>query len=193
MQSVRRTDSCTSPCFTDWLGEVASFAFSLACVRFCSEYFGWARSRSDDEPCGGYALHYKSSYERNFIARIFVQRGLTVHSCIWTKVFYSDDCIITIVETRFGHGPIFLWTTNISNICISEKVSFSSEVNNLHSSDIYFHIFTAKAASVRPLQLRPYFPDVLQPDVLLDIMGCWHVGLRTTKSRLFYPSVHCIL
>jgi hypothetical protein len=36
------------------------------------------RSRSDDEPSGGYALHYTSSYERNFVMRIFVKRGMTV-------------------------------------------------------------------------------------------------------------------
>jgi hypothetical protein len=43
-----------------------------------SEYFGWASSRSDDEPSGRYALHYKSSYEQTFATRIFVKRGLTV-------------------------------------------------------------------------------------------------------------------
>jgi hypothetical protein len=34
---------------------------------------------SDDELSGGYALHYKSSYERNFVMRIFVKRELTVY------------------------------------------------------------------------------------------------------------------
>jgi hypothetical protein len=47
----------------------------LVRVRFCCEDFGWASSRSDDEPSGEYALHYK----RNFAMRIFVKRGLTVH------------------------------------------------------------------------------------------------------------------
>jgi hypothetical protein len=36
-----------------------------------------ARLGSDDQPSGRYAIHYKISYERNFVIRIFVKRGLT--------------------------------------------------------------------------------------------------------------------
>jgi hypothetical protein len=60
---------------TDWVTLRPLFAFSLVRLRF---FFGQASSRSDDEPSGGYALHYESSYERNFVMRIFVKRGVTV-------------------------------------------------------------------------------------------------------------------
>jgi hypothetical protein len=54
----------------------------LARVRFCSEDFG--RANSDYEPSVGYAIHYKISHERNFVMRIFVKRGLTVHFYYFT-------------------------------------------------------------------------------------------------------------
>jgi hypothetical protein len=57
--------------FFFWLGDVAR-------VRFCSEDLEWASSRSDDEASGGYAHHYTSSYERNFVLRMFLKRRRTV-------------------------------------------------------------------------------------------------------------------
>lgn len=44
------TDFCSSPSITDWLGNIASFAFSLARVQFCSEDFRWVSLHLADEP-----------------------------------------------------------------------------------------------------------------------------------------------
>jgi hypothetical protein len=53
-KSVRRSDSCTSPSFADWVDDVAVFKFSLSHVRLYS--------RSSNQPSGEFALHYKSLY-----------------------------------------------------------------------------------------------------------------------------------
>jgi hypothetical protein len=59
----------------DCLGDIASFAFLLACVRFYSGDVAKALSRSDAEPL---RLRYRISLVRNSVMRIFVKRGLTV-------------------------------------------------------------------------------------------------------------------
>jgi hypothetical protein len=76
------TNVATSSGFIDLVGDITSFAFSLARVRFCSEDFGCASSRSDDERRGGYALHYKTSYERNVEMQIVVKRGLYLENVV---------------------------------------------------------------------------------------------------------------
>jgi hypothetical protein len=68
-------------------------------VRMCSILFGRdferASSRLDDKSIRGYALHFKCLYERNFIMRIFLKRGLSalclilLHIGESVRIFYN--------------------------------------------------------------------------------------------------------
>lgn len=62
------------PWFVDLLGDVAS----LGRVGYYSEYIGGERSRTADELSAGYDFHSNASYQRNFVKRIFVKRGLAI-------------------------------------------------------------------------------------------------------------------
>jgi hypothetical protein len=56
--------------FPWWATLLSFFAFSLPRVRSCSGVFVRVSSCSDDEPsAGGYALHYKKSYQPHFVKR----------------------------------------------------------------------------------------------------------------------------
>jgi hypothetical protein len=85
-------DACQSRVSGELTGRrwVRLFPFSFALVRFCSE------GSSDDKPSRRYALHFKSSYARNFVMRIFVTRGLYwIGHCLssWVQKLSVFRCV----------------------------------------------------------------------------------------------------
>jgi hypothetical protein len=107
----------------------ATFGFSSARVRLCLEDFGWAGSRSDDEPSGGYALHYKSLYERNFVKRGLTVQYLTYPECIFSMhgkaahLFSGEE----IDKSWQNHGLLgrFKLSESVLELCGSKCPSFN--------------------------------------------------------------------
>jgi hypothetical protein len=104
--SVNRTDLHISE-FTDCQGDTASLCLllsSLARVRFCSGHFGWASSRSYNEPRAGYTVHYRSSYGRCFLMKVFVKCGLTDYCCVEVLWSFGSPTSVALTSSKVYFG-----------------------------------------------------------------------------------------
>lgn len=91
-KAERQANSLT--CFTwfHWLTDVADFVvFSLTCVRFCSEDFGWVSSRSDDEVCASSA---KFTWQKFRNANLRVARIDCTWQTDWLANCQTDHFIV---------------------------------------------------------------------------------------------------
>jgi hypothetical protein len=85
--------------------------FFRTCSILLRMDFGWASSHSDGNPSLGYALCYKSMYERNFLMRIFVKQGFSVHHTTMKFPTFPAMDIIAVI----GRIRIFSYTKKLIN------------------------------------------------------------------------------
>jgi hypothetical protein len=136
-----------------WLGTVFPFDFT----RKISD--GRDRFRLTNQ-----ALHYKSSYERNFVMRIFVNRGLTVNHL---NVKFNS---VTKPENSF----LF---------CHQQDI-------DLWSSQLVFFL-QRNGFSQSPFILLIYFLDTIYYSCFLFECNSAECGATETKSKRFITDVQC--